>query len=939
MEKGPGDEVLSAQLLVNKRKNNMKKATIQMKPELVRVSRTGIVYLFLLTALTGFSQLPEINNLRCEYRNNPLGVDNAKPRLSWQINSTKKNVLQTAYRILVSDDSILLQKNTGNIWDSKKVLSDKSIQVTYAGKPLVSAKKYYWKVMIWDNQSMASGWGNTAHWQTGLLKKEDWKDAVWIGYDVLPDTLIIVPHIHGNGKKALGKRPDILPLLRKEFTVSKKVKDATMFICGLGQFELSINGQKTGDHFLDPGWTKYDKHALYVPFDVTQQLQPGNNAIGVMLGNGFYYIPSERYRKMTGAYGYPKMICRLVIQYTDGSEENIVSDASWKTAPGPIIFSSIYGGEDYDATKEQPGWDKPNFEDTSWQTAVITIGPPELNAQTAEPVKVMAELLAIHETKIRDSVWVYDCNQNMSGIPQITVEGKRGDTIKIIPAELLNDDGTANQKGSGSPHYYLYVLKGSGKETWRPRFTYYGYRYLQVENATAIKEESNLLPFVHDIKFLHTSNAAERVGRFQSSNELFALTNNLIDWSIKSNMASVFTDCPHREKLGWLEEAHLVGSSVRYNYDIAALCKKVIRDMQMSQTPEGLVPEIAPEFVQFTEPFRDSPEWGSNCILLPWYMYEWYGDKQVLEESYPMMQRYIKYLQTKDSAGLLKQGLGDWYDIGPNRPGLSQNTPQGLTATAFYYYDLNMMSRIANLLGKRQDKYSYYLKSALVKVAFNQKFFNHAAKQYGTGSQTANAIAVYMELVNPKDKAAVIANIVKDIRNRNNALTAGDIGYRYLLRVLDDAGRSDMIFDMNNRSDVPGYGYQLAKGATALTESWQALPSVSNNHFMLGHILEWFYSGLGGIRQAPDDVGFRNIEIRPQPVGNVTSAKASYLSPYGEIKSAWINTGNTFKLEVTIPPNTKAAIYLPHLTKPVKVGSGNYNYQIAMNPLQINSHQ
>jgi alpha-L-rhamnosidase len=785
--------------------------------------------------------------------------------------------------------------------------------------------------MMWDNQASVSAWSKIATWQTGLLQKSDWKDAAWIGYDVLPDTSIIIPHVHGNGKKIWGKRPDVLPLLRKEFTINKTVKDATIFICGLGQFELSINGQKTGDHFLDPGWTKYDKHALYVPFDVTQQLQQGKNAIGVMLGNGFYYIPGERYRKMTGAYGYPKMICRLIIHYTDGSEESILSNASWKTIAGPVIFSSIYGGEDYDATKERVGWNQADFNESGWKNVVLTTGPPELEAQTAEPVKIMESFLPKKVTQPKPGIWVYDMGQNASAIPYIEVSGKRGDTVKIIPGELLKEDGTVTQSNTGGPHIYQYVLKGGGIEKWQPSFTYYGFRYIQVEGAERERENNTSgQPVLTAIKSLHPRNAMQCTGGFQSSNNLFNRTDTLIDWAIKSNIVSVMTDCPHREKLGWLEEAHLVGASVRYHYDIAALCKKIIRDMQMSQTLEGLVPEISPEFVRFDEPFRDSPEWGSNCILLPWYMYQWYGDKQILEESYPMMQRYITYLQSKDSAGLLKQGLSDWYDIGPNRPGLSQNTPQGLTATAFYYYDLQLMRSIAGIVGKKDDAYSYYLKSTSVQVAFNKKFFNPATKQYGTGSQTANAIAVYMGLVNAEDKAAVIENIVNDIRSRKNALTAGDIGFRYLLRVLDEAGRGDVIFDMNNRSDVPGYGYQLEKGATALTESWQALPSVSNNHFMLGHILEWFYSGLAGIRPAPNDIGFRNIEIRPQPVRNVTSAQASYQSHYGEIKSEWIKSNDKFELNVIIPPNTKAVVYLPGSAPPVKIGSGSYSYSVPM---------
>ncbi|UEG52858.1 glycoside hydrolase family 78 protein [Mucilaginibacter daejeonensis] len=927
-----------------------------------------IIILFLLLPFVALAQDLKVGKLQCEYKSDPQGIEEASPKLSWQLQSTGHNIIQTSYRVLVASNKTLLDQNKGDVWDSKKVSSSASIQVGYAGKPLASARTYYWKVMVWDNQQHTSAWSKPAHWQMGLPSKADWKGAQWIAYDRLPDSSKITPLIHLRGPKKLGPANDVLPLLRKEFKVTKAVKRATIYISGLGHFELSINGQKTGDHFLDPGWTGYDKQALYVPFDVTDQIKQGSNAIGVMLGNGFYFIPRDaRYRKLTGAYGYPKMICRLVTEYTDGTTDNVISDQSWTTAPGPITYTSIYGGEDYNANLEQPGWDKPGFNDARWKKAMVVEGVPQLDAQIAEPLKVFEQFapktvkelgpgVTGQATKSKDPTFkpkmmtnrvLYDFGQNLSGIVRITVKGKRGDTVRIYPAELLTKEGTIDQKGSGNPHYYDYILKGTGEETWQPRFTYYGFRYAQVENAVSSGSANpHQLPVITAIKSLHTRNASAIVGNFSCSNELFNRTFKLIDWAIKSNMASVFTDCPHREKLGWLEEAHLVGGSIRYIYDIANLSRKCINDMQVAQTPEGLVPEIAPEFTNFGGIFRDSPEWGSNSIILPWYVYQWYGDKKVLADSYPMMERYLIYLNGMAKDNILSQGLGDWFDIGPKSPGLSQNTPQGITATAIYYYDLQIIAQIARLLGKSADAVRYEKLAGEVKTSFNKSFFDASTKQYGTGSQTANAIAMYCGLLDAKDKAAVLDNIVKDIRTRNNALTAGDIGYRYLLRVLDDNGRSDVIFEMNNRSDVPGYGYQLAKGATALTESWQALPGVSNNHLMLGHLMEWFYSGLAGIKQ-PDDatgIGFRHIEIRPEPVGDVTFAKASYNSPYGMISSDWKKEGKKFVLDVEIPANARASVHLPANKgdkvqmngKPVaaawkdgkaelKVGSGRYH--------------
>lgn len=908
--------------------------------------------LFVFFAMPSRSLQLKVIHLLVKYKQNPVGIETA-PALNWELKSNQQNVIQKAYQVLVSDNQVLLQQNTGNIWDSKKVNSGASIQVSYSGKKLEPTKTYYWKVKVWDNKNHQSEWSETATWQTGLFSAEDWKGAQWIAYQKMPDSSRIFPSDEQKKDKTGGTTNDTLPLLRKNFTVKKSIKQATIFISGLGHFELSLNGKKVGDHFLDPGWTNYEKQALYVPFDVTNQLKQGTNAIGVMLGNGFYYIPKvkKRYRKLLVQYGYPKMICRLAITYSDGSTENIISNQTWKTAPGPVTFSSIYGGEDYNANLEQNGWNNASFIDKKWTNAITVTGPPQLNSEMAEPVKVMESFSPLKTTKIKNAVWIYDLGQNASGIPKISVKGKKGDTIKIIPAELINADGTANQKAVGSPCYFTYVLKGHGTETWQPRFTYYGFRYLQVEGGVPSEENNpEKLPVLTEVKGLHTRNSAATAGSFTCSNDLFNRTFKLVDWAIKSNMSSVFTDCPHREKLGWLEELHLVGSSIRYNYQVQNLLRKSVKDMQQAQTPDGLIPEIAPEYTVFTwggDMFRDSPEWGSSGILIPWYLYQWYGDRQVLAESYPMMQRYVAYLKKKSNNHILSQGLGDWYDLGPKPPGVSQLTPMGITGTATYYYDLTILQKIANQLGKTHDAANYQKLAAEVKAAFNAKFFDPQTKQYGTGSQTANAMAIYMNLVEPKDKAAVAENLVKDIRARNNSLTAGDIGYRYLLRALEQEGRSDVIFDMNNRSDVPGYGYQLAKGATALTESWQALTSVSNNHLMLGHILEWFYSGLAGIREAEDGVAFNKIEIKPEPVGDLTSAKASYNSPYGLISSEWKKNGNSFSLSVEIPANTTATIYLPANTSSkitegnqvktpkiidrraeIKVGSGKYNFTV-----------
>lgn len=877
--------------------------------------RNWIFILLLFISGDLFSQSFSVMKLKCENEENPLGVEATQPLFSWQLLSNGRGILQKAYRIIISKDISRLKNNNGEVWDSKKTLSDQSINIQYSGKTLVPANTYYWKVMTWDNKGHQSAWSKISYFQVGIFKKDDWAGAKWIAYEKIPDSLITIPAEHGKGSGKGANVKEVLPIFRKEFALKSPVARATIFICGLGHFDLSVNGKKIGDHFLDPGWTKYDKEALYVPFDVTNNLKKGINVLGVQLGNGLYFMPRHRYRKHTGAFGFPKLICRLYIEYKDGKTTNVISDQSWRTSSGPVTFSSIYGGEDYNASLEQRGWNTNSFNSTNWKQVVVVDGPPALFSQKADAVKIM-DTLNPHKIKaINDRVYVYDLGQNASGIPLIKVKGKRGDTAKIIPGELLKEDGTVSQKATGSPVYFTYILKGEGIETWHPEFSYYGFRYLQLEQSVPRGySNSKNTAVVLDLKGLHTRTAAEQVGTFSCSNSLFNRTRDLIDWSIRSNMQSVLTDCPHREKLGWLEQVHLMGNSIRYNYDILRYFKKTLSDIRTAQASDGSIPEYAPLYVimDFMDGiFLESPEWGSAGVITPWYLYQWYGDVDVLRENYSMMKRYVSYLQTRAKENILSFGLGDWYDLGPARQGLAQLTPMGITATAIYYYDFNIMSQVAAVLGKSEESDLFAKKAKEVKEAFNKTFFNKEKLEYGTGSQTANAMAVYMNLVPSEFRQAVVDNIVRDIRKRNNSLTSGDIGYRYLLQVLQQEGRSDVIYDMNSRMDVPGYGYQIAKGATALTESWTASPLVSNNHLMLGHLMEWFYSALGGINQQDGSVGYKNISINPQLVRDINYVKSSYECPYGLIRSDWNKTTTSFQLHVQIPVNTTAIVYLP----------------------------
>lgn len=881
------------------------------------------IYLILLTLLLDTtivfanSQF-SVFNLKCEQCNNPLGIETLKPRFSWQIHALGRNFEQSAWQILVSDEIGLLKAEQGNVWDSGKIESSKSILNEFNGGKLKSGKTYFWKVRIWDKLGECSAWSQINRFSMGLISEKDWNHASWISFEKDKKEEFLVPGLHGLGEVNEKLRPDQkigmykLPQFRKEFLVKKSLKKAVAYVSGLGHFDMYINGKKVGNHFLDPGWTKYDKCALYVPFDISDMLQEGNNAVGVMLGNGFFNVPRERYFKLLLSYGAPRMIMKISLEYSDGTEECIVTDSSWKTTESPITYSSIYGGEDYNATLVQNGWNEPGFNDQLWKKALVSDWKTKMIAQASYPLTVRDTISTMRLFKNQKGKWVYDLGQNFSGIISVELKSKKNQSIRFYPAELLNADSTVNQSASGSPYWFTYTSNGGSKEKWEPQFTYYGMRYIQIEGAVPQgMSNPECLPEILSLRGMHTCNSAPVVGDFYCSKALFNQTYNLIDWAMRSNMVSVLTDCPHREKLGWLEEAHLMQYSLQYRYHLARLYEKTMNDMYSSQTEKGLIPDIAPEFVEFRDGFRDTPEWGSAFIISPWYIYQWYGDSRLIEKYYPAMKRYLEYLKSKSNDNIVAYGLGDWFDIGPKSPGYSQLTSNGVTATAIYYYDVSLMSKMAQLLGKIRDVQYYTNLAVQIKDSFNKTYWNRDKKIYDRNSQTANAIALFVGLTTEENEQIVLNNLVKDIRSRNNALTGGDVGYRYILRALEERNYSDVIFDMNSKYDTPGYGWQLAHGATALTESWQAYGFVSNNHFMLGHLMEWFFSGLGGIKQNKESIGYKNVIIDPSLVGDVRFCKTSYNSPYGIIVSDWVKENGVFTIRVEVPANSFACVYLP----------------------------
>jgi alpha-L-rhamnosidase len=895
--------------------------------------------------------------LTCENLQNPIGIDNFQPGLSWQIISDSRSVFQSAYRIIVADNLKDISANKGNVWDSRMIKSSQSILVIYNGLSLKSTKTYFWKVQIWDERNRKSAWSEIANWQMGLLEPADWLNARWIGYEDQPDSMLTGPAADNElnyGFKA--RKRTVIPLFRKEFKVTKKVLNGTLSISGLGQYEARINGKKIGNSFLSPGWTNSDKTIYYNSYNVTNDLRQGMNAIGVIVGNGFYNINRERYRKFAVNLGLPKLICRLKITYNDNSEENVVSSLDWKSTPSAITFSSIYGGEDYDARLEPLKWDESGYTDSSWKSVVLPKMPNgSLKAETDYPVSVMEKISTKSILKIDSSKYLYDFGQNASGIIELKVIGKKGQQVKIYPGEFLDEKNNINQSASGSPYYLTYTLKGDGVEIWQPKFTYYGFRYAIVDGAcpdsTRILSE---MPRVISLNSNHTRNSSPQNGDFSCSSELFNKIFNLINWAIKSNLQSVLTDCPHREKLGWLEESYLMGNSINYNFNIYHLYCKMVNDMSDSQLKNGLVPDIAPEYVKFDSGFRDSPEWGSASVILPWIIYKLYGDKALLEKAWPMMTRYVEYLGKKANNNILSYGLGDWYDLGPKNPGEAQLTPKSLTATSVYFYDLKLLGQIASIIQKNKEAKYYTDWSDKIKSAFNETFFNPTTKVYSTGSQTAISMPLSLGLVEDKYRKQVVENLVDSIIDNNKALTAGDIGFHFLVEALVKNDNSQLLFEMNNREDVPGYGFQLKHGATSLTESWMANKISSNNHLMLGHLMQWFYESLGGIQQIENSIAFKNLLIKPTIVGDLTFATANFETPYGTVKTSWSKKVNSFSLKVTIPENTSGLVYLPVTGNSIvfesniavekskdirfieklndylvyKVGSGTYNFEI-----------
>lgn len=922
-------------------------------------------YILLLLCLPCLAQAKNItvSRLTCEMQEGMVIVE-GYPRLGWAMSSSENGTRQTAYQIEIREAC------TGrSVWNSGKVKSSQSqlISTQEADIHRYSPYSYVWRVRVWDETDAPSEWSREAKFR---LAPEGFSSAKWIGAITREDARL------PEGRRFHGaelKKPEVKAAwaavdtlakksicLRREFRTDKKVVEATASVCGLGFYEFSLNGKKVGDSEFAPLWSDYDKSVYYNTYDVTELLQKGENVAGVLLGNGFYNVQGGRYRKLLISFGAPTLLFSLVINYEDGTRETIYSDNDWKYDLSPITFNCIYGGEDYDARREQEGWNKIGFNDRQWRPVVVQEAPKGmLRPQKAAPVKIMERYDIQKMTKLTSeqvasackstkrtvdpSAFVLDMGQNLAGFPEITVRGKRGQKVTLIVAEALTDEGACNQRQTGRQHYYEYTLKGEGDETWHPRFSYYGYRYIQVEGAV-LKGQKNpgKLPVLKNIQSCFVYNSARKVSTFECSNPIFNAAHRLIEKAVRSNMQSVFTDCPHREKLGWLEQVHLNGPGLLYNYDLTAFAPQIMRNMADAQHANGAMPTTAPEYVVFEGPgmdaFAESPEWGGALVIFPYMYYETYGDDSLIKKYYQNMRRYVDYLSTRADRHILSFGLGDWYDYGDFRAGFSRNTPVPLVATAHYYMSVDYLIKAASIVGNDYDVRYYSSLAYDIMVAFNERFLNHDTAQYGTGSQCSNALPLFLRLtqsaghqgiyeMDHRLNRKVFMNLVKDVEAHGNRLTTGDVGNRYLIQTLANYGADELIYKMFNHEEAPGYGFQLKFGATTLTEQWDPRQGSSWNHFMMGQIDEWFFNSLAGIRPYVKN-GYQIVGIAPKPVGDLKYVKCSYDTPYGVIAVDWTHENGTFTLNLSVPVNTTAVVTLPGEIAPKEVQSGTYQFVV-----------
>ncbi len=876
---------------------------------------------FLLFILINLSQaLPlKVVNLTCEENTNPLGVDKENPLLSWQLDSNEKNQYQKAYEIMVSTDAQKLLQGKALVWKSGYVKSDESLFIPYSGRKLKPFTRYYWKVRAYNQNNEVSEWSDIAWWETSMLKAEDWK-AEWI-FD---------------GSKAPENEDDFYkdnpaPQFRKTFNVDQKIKSARLYIAGIGYYEASLNGEKIGDHVLDPGWTNYDKEILYSTYDVTKQLKSGNNCIGVILGNGFYNPqPMPIFKRLRDflTIGQPCLKAQLLITYQNGKQETIYTDESWKFNYGPIIRNNVYFGERYDAREELTGWNTTEYNDNNWKQAILVVNPPKgvLRTQMQPPIRIREVIHPKRMTETRRGEFVIDMGQNFAGVARIKVKGPKGTRITLRYGEDVYSDGSlnvmtsvagqhktvwnANQEKPGAPQTAWqedsYVLKGEGDEIWSPRFTFHGFRYVEITGWPG-------RPTLDNIEGLRLCSDLEPTGDFSSSNELLNKLHKMIDYTFLSNVFSVESDCPAREKFGYGGDIVGVSRTYCYFYNMRNFYTKAIRDFGNDQRPSGGFTETAP--------YNGIGDFGTGAKgvgpigwqlafgFLQKQLYDYYGDKRIVTDYYPLLKKQVEYLTSESKDFIIDRCINDHESLDKRIP--------ALFATAHFYHHAILIREFAQICNLKNDFQKYDQLAKNIKNAFIKNFVNTQNGCIGNRTPAEQAFGIFYGLIPDGLKDKVIEQLYASIAERDYHITSGIFGTPVLLTVLSDLNRNDIAYKIVTQKDFPGWGHMINSGATTIWETWKYSDNTySQNHPMFGSVGEWMYQSLGGIKSGAP--GFKEIIIKPQPAKDLKWTKCSYNSVRGKIVSNWKVENGVYKLSVTIPANTKAKVYIPSSSNQIK---------------------
>jgi alpha-L-rhamnosidase len=879
------------------------------------------------------------SNLRCEYAISPSGVDAAQPRLGWELDSRKADQRQTAYQVLVASTPERLRKGTGDLWNSGRVNSRESVQVEYAGSPLRSRQRCWWKVRVWDGHGNVSAWSHDASWEMALLFPEDWK-AQWIGrgpaveprppegfFKSTKEHTNLVQQVQADGRSTL---------LRKTFIVAKPIRRAQAYVTGLGYYELSCNGRRVGDRVLAPAKSNYRKWVLYDAYEVTGLLQQGANTLGLHLGNGWFNpYPKwwEPYRMQW--FGSKRALLQLHIEYADGTSDLVTTDGSWKTASGPVLSACVFDGEVYDATQEWPGWDRPAFDDSGWQNANV-VEPPGgvLVSHTMPPIKVVEHLKPIALNSPMPGVHVFDLGQNFAGWVRLTAEGPRGTRVTLRYAEDLKPDGmidvTSNERAQATD---VYVMKGQGREAYEPRFTFHGFRYVEVTGCPGTPQLDNLLGCV-----VHTD--CQGAGDFTCDNELINRIHRATRWSQRSNLMGYPMDCPQRdERLGWFGDAMVSMEEAMFNFDLPLFYRQWLNGVRFNQNESnGDISIVSPRPYIPDEP---DPTWSSAYLVMLWQYYVHYGDRNFLAEHFDSMKRYVDHLGTQATNHILPQyWIGDWGTI---VEGWKEGEPVSV-APAFYYDDTVILAKAARVLGKSKEAEQYSTLAKQIKAAFNHRFYDREKRHYEIGTQFSNAFPLFLGLVEPAEQAAVLENILRDLERRDGRFNVGVLGAKYLIDALTQFGRTDVAFKLATQTGYPSWAYMLEGGRTTLSEFWDL--KGSHNHVMLGSIDGWFYRVLAGIQPDEARPGFEHIIIKPFVPGSMSLVRASTRTVRGRVAVEWTKQSGSLRLKVSIPANSTATVHVPAASlKQVKsvpslkperfenkaaqfqIGSGNYEFR------------